>query len=114
MLPISRLAIYVDGYYSPISLWGRIWTGRWIIPGYDRVFIAPLVIIAVGPLSVYCLQAVGLPLDVAATVGIGTMTLAALILPPRLRSWRLTGQHRIVPAIQSGQSKANAPFVQVG
>ena len=57
VLPILRLAIYVDGHRSPISLWGRIMTGRWIIPGYDQVFVAPLLIVVSGPLSVYCLHA---------------------------------------------------------
>ena len=114
VLPILRLAIYVDGHRSPISLWGRIMTGRWIIPGYDQVFVAPLLIVVSGPLSVYCLHAARLPLDVAAAMGAGIMTAVALVSPPRLRRWRLTGQHRIVATIPTNQPKAKAQFVQVG
>lgn len=113
MVPITRVAVYLQGYQSPISFWGRIWTGRWIIPGYDRVFVPPILILAGGPLSVYCLQAGGVPLDIAAIIGIGIVMLLSLTLPPRLRRWRLTGKHRIVPSTVSSQSKAN-PFVQVG
>ena len=69
--PIIRLSIYLDGYNSPISLWGRIRTGRWIIPGYDHVFIVPLFTLASGPLSVYCLHVFGLPLDVCMMIGTG-------------------------------------------
>ncbi len=113
-IPIIRLTIYLDGYIAPISFWGRIRTGRWIIPGFDHVFIIPLFIVAIGPLSVYSLRASGLPLDVCMMIGTGLMALVSVIAPPRLRRWRLIGRHRIVPAIPTGQSKANAPFVQVG
>jgi energy-coupling factor transporter ATP-binding protein EcfA2 len=37
-----RLYRYRVGHASPISFLGRLFTGRWIIPGYDRVFLAPL------------------------------------------------------------------------
>ncbi len=105
-IPIIRLAIYLDGYIAPITFWGRIRTGRWIIPGFDQVFIIPLFILAIGPLSVYSLRASGLPLDVCMMIGTGLMPLVALIAPPRLRRWRLIGRHRIVPGIPANQSKA--------
>jgi hypothetical protein len=38
----GRILTYVVGYMPPISLLGRAFTGRWIIPGYDIVFAAPL------------------------------------------------------------------------
>jgi hypothetical protein len=45
MSPIAlfRAGIYCNRHDSPISLWGRLWTGRWIIPGYDVVLVAPLI-----------------------------------------------------------------------
>ena len=85
-----------------------------VIPGYDQVFVAPLLIFAIGPSSVYSLYACGLPLDVSMAISIGLTVLVAAITPPRLRRWRLIGQHRIVFVIPQNQSKANAPFVQVG
>src|SRR5262249_56326467 len=38
----GRIGTYCWGYAPPISLWGRIFTLRWVIPGYDYVFLAPL------------------------------------------------------------------------
>ena len=35
-IPLMRLTLYVGMYRDPISFWGRVRTGRWIIPGYDR------------------------------------------------------------------------------
>jgi hypothetical protein len=102
---LLRLGIYIQGYQSPLSLWGRIATTRWIIPGYDQVYIAPLATLFVGAatagLSVVC----GLPPDVGITAGLATTALVALIAPPRLRRWRLTGHHHIVVA-----SSARKPF----
>ena len=39
---LMRVARYCGQLLPPISLWGRVRTGRFIIPGYDNVFIAPL------------------------------------------------------------------------
>ena len=39
---LRRCLIYVRGYRSPISFWGRIWTFRLIIPGYDQVYVGPI------------------------------------------------------------------------
>ena len=36
------------GYQSPISFWGRIRTFRWIIPGYDQVYVGPICSLAGG------------------------------------------------------------------
>jgi len=46
-----RFLVYRDGYAPPISLWGRIRTFRWIVPGYDQVFLAPLCTLLVGILA---------------------------------------------------------------
>jgi hypothetical protein len=40
--PLIRLIVYVSYFRSPLGLWARFWTGRWIIPRYDRVFLVPL------------------------------------------------------------------------
>jgi len=39
---LVRAATYCATYWPPISLLGRLATGRLIIPGYDKVFIAPI------------------------------------------------------------------------
>jgi hypothetical protein len=51
VLGLIRLAIYEIGHAPPISLWGRLWTGRWIVPGYDSILLTP---VAVGALGAVC------------------------------------------------------------
>lgn len=43
-----RILSYIFGYNSPIDLWGRICTGRWIIPKYDCIWIPSLVAWLIG------------------------------------------------------------------
>lgn len=99
---VGRMSAYIQAYVPPLTLWARIRTNRWIIPNYDRVFIAP----ACPPLAalavVVLLGACGVPAPARYTVAGGTAILAALITPPRLREWRLTGGHRIVPNKDAG------------
>ena len=107
---INRGSLYFRGYAPPISLWGRIATFRWIIPGYDRALLAfplallalPAVILAGAPFGIeprQCTPAVA-----------AIMVFITLSTPPTLRNWRLTGRHRLVAAIP----KISQEFVQVG
>ena len=105
--PVVRLAVYVRGYQSPISFWGRVSTFRWIIPGYDQVYIGPICSLAGGVLVVYFLRYQSLPVDVCFTIAAGVAVLLALLSPPRLRRWRLIGRHRIGPTL----SDRSAAFV---
>jgi hypothetical protein len=102
---LVRLGIYIQGYRSPLSFVGRIATGRWIIPGYDQVYIAPLATLFAGAATAGLLIVCGLPPDVGLAAGLATTALVALIAPPRLRRWRLTGHHHIVVA-----ASARKPF----
>jgi energy-coupling factor transporter ATP-binding protein EcfA2 len=90
--PIARLLIYVPGYQSPISFWERICTFRLIIPSYDQVCAGPIYSLAGGFLV---LNYVLLPIDVRYPLAGGVAVLLALISPPRLRRWRLIGQHHL-------------------
>ncbi len=94
---LTRLVIYVWGYAPPLSLWGRIRTLRLIIPGYDVVFIAPLMMFLIPAVPFWMIP----DRNVAAmTVPFCTslQILIALKFPPSLDKWRLTGTHRIIPA----------------
>jgi hypothetical protein len=108
--PWVRIAIYAQGYLPPISLWGRIRTMRWIIPGYDQIFVAPICAFVAGPAVFGLLFLGGVHLDACIPVGAAASVAVALVAPPRLLRWRLTGQHRIA----SGLSTANTAFVKVG
>jgi hypothetical protein len=114
MLPTSymfqRGAHYFRGYAPPISFGGRIATFRWIIPGYDQASLFIWLTILAFP-SVIALHAyLGMDPRQAAPVLSALLVLIALTSPPTLRRWRLTGQHRLVPAIP----KASKDYVQVG
>ena len=99
MCVVGRTAAYCAVHWPPISLWGRIWTLRWIIPGYDQVFVAPLCVLLIGPVALMsCL--VGLPPMVVLPVGVSLMLLVSLSMGPTEKRWRLTGNHRIAPGIR--------------
>jgi hypothetical protein len=97
-------------YQVPISWAGRIATGRWVIPGYDQIFVAPLLTVlvwaALPPLLVSC----GLSWDAANAAGMTAAVLAVLTVGPSLRSWVLTGEHAIWP--DSPPGSPNSPNAQ--
>jgi hypothetical protein len=68
-------------------------------------------------LSLALLRAWRVPLDFSLPIATGLIPLVALITPPRLKRWRLTGQHRIVHAMSFTNGQGNskvAKFVKVG
>ena len=94
---ITRLSLYKIGYESPISPWGRLWTGRWIIPRHDVVFLGPALIPIAPGLAFGACLAGGVPWRVAGPIALGVMLSAARATPPSLRRGRLTGRHRMTP-----------------
>jgi hypothetical protein len=114
LFPLARVAQYVSGYASPISFWGRLLTGRWIIPGYDQVFVGPICSPVSGLLSVIFLRIYNVSLETALPIAAGVTAVVALVAPPRLKHWRLTGKHRMVPVVGSKKSQADAQLIQVG
>jgi hypothetical protein len=104
---IMRIACYCDGYVSPLSLWGRLAHGRLIIPGYDQVYLAPLVavlaFVAMATLPLWS----GIPGLIAIPIGL-TMTWWTLFgMGPSLNAWRLTGNHRIVKGLMTNAGQQN-------
>ena len=99
LLAGGRLLAYTIGYMPPISFWGRVRTFRWIIPRYDVIFVAPLLILAlVATLfwePVWDIR----PGRILAAITAGYVFIA-LGFPPTLEEWRLTGSHRIIPTVQ--------------
>lgn len=93
--PLTRCVIYCYDHWPPISFWGRIVTFRWIIPGYDRAFIAPLLACALGFGMRYLLDSCGVAGEIRVAVVVGVILLTLLNVGPTLKSWRLTGQHRL-------------------
>ncbi|HLJ11652.1 MAG TPA: hypothetical protein VKU82_10700 [Planctomycetaceae bacterium] len=101
-----RVAIYCWGYFPPISVWGRIFTLRWIVPGYDRVFLTPLVTMLVTTIGLAAPSQWAIDVDVAVSVTLSLVFMTTLNLGPSLLTWRLTGNHRLSPATLMANSKA--------
>jgi hypothetical protein len=94
-----RFWIYRVGYAPPISLAGRLATLRWVIPGYDLVYLALLLAILGMTLGLVLGRAVGLGPRGGFPLAMFLSIFATLAAPPSLKRWRLTGRHRLVHAL---------------
>jgi hypothetical protein len=108
---IFRLRVYLGNQFSaPISLLGRLGTFRWVIPGFDRVFLTPLCVVIWGGVVPLILRPYGLRIWAPTTIA-GAI---AIVLGggPTLKNWQLTGKHRIQPRPTGGVQPDI--FVRVG
>ncbi|MBI5095872.1 MAG: hypothetical protein HZB26_25990 [Candidatus Hydrogenedentes bacterium] len=101
VLSLGRLLKYMSGCSSPINLFGRVATLRWIVPGFDRIVIAPLLALGSAVLATTVMAACGVSPAFLYTVPPGIALLLLLNLGPSLHVWRLTGAHRLVPGMAS-------------
>lgn len=93
-LIIARVVAYVDACRPPISILGRIFTGRLIIPSYDRAFVAPICALLglfAGMMSIVVIGMAAVPLTVMFVIG------SLLLTEPAYRDWILTSNCRIGP-----------------
>jgi hypothetical protein len=94
VLLIARL-IWMVFCAPPISLMGRLAIGRPLIPGYDILFLAPLLaFLLFFPLSMVLIEN-GLHPIMAYPVCAFLGTTAYLLCPPRYAEWRLTAPCRL-------------------
>jgi hypothetical protein len=96
-MAMVRVMRYCASYSPPINIWGRIFTLRWIIPGYDKVFVAPLLMMALTFLAGGIMFELHLDPTVVAPIAISCASLICLNMGPSLLDWRHTGNHRIAP-----------------
>jgi hypothetical protein len=100
---LIRIIRYCGNYWPPISVLGRLATGRIIVQRYDRVLVAPLLSFLVLFLGMNISmpdRAVGtwdMPLVMTVCLWL------TLSLGPSLQEWRLTGGHRLGLGIRSRQ-----------
>jgi len=94
---LCRAVIYGANHSPPISLLGRLVTGRLIIPSYDVVIlghvltlIAPAVVAGVGLL-------LPVPLSIVAGLTIVSGPVAAVACGPAPERWKLTARARLTP-----------------
>lgn len=90
---VTLLAIY-GSHWPPISLWGRLLTGRWIISSYDKMAVLPALAVATS-LVLHSTHQIELG-AVGTTLGF----LMLLVFQPRVEEWWLTGPHRINGILQ--------------
>jgi hypothetical protein len=112
VLATQRLALYARGLAPPISFLGRIRTGQLIVPGNDRVYLAPLLTLLAVPAVLGPCWGAGVPGEISLPAAISAAFAVALLTPPRLRDWRLTAQARMFwpPTVQGPKSE----FLKVG
>jgi hypothetical protein len=104
---VGRCWLYIWGYAPPMSLLGRIVTGRLVIPRYDVVLLAPLCAIAAGVLIPAALSAIGSPPAVTYSLACGTSIWLCLALPPTRESWVYTGAHRVCFRILASKEESS-------
>jgi hypothetical protein len=98
-----RIAVYCYGYVPPLSVLGRLVHGRWIIPGYDHVFVAPLLTVGVGAAALYVPRATGIDSLWTTPIAFALTWWVIFGMGPPLQPWRLTGNHRISPGVFSAR-----------
>ncbi len=91
-----RLFRYCANRWPPISVFGRIATGRLIIPNYDRVLIAPLCSLLICFFLPRILFDAGFPLEIVASATVTLALLSIRSIGPTLQDWELTGGYRLV------------------
>ncbi len=90
-----RLLVYCKNVATPFNIWGRFATGRLVVPGFDRVFVTPLGVIALAILGGALMRRMGEESQAAAGAGmVGLLWFVLFAGGPTLRNWLLTGQHR--------------------
>jgi hypothetical protein len=103
LLAVGRLSMYCAGHKAPISLWGRLWKFRLIIPGYDEVFLAPVAVGLIGVLLPAVCAVHGLEPEMGVPLSLSVAMLAGFCIGPSLLNWHLTGLHRLVPGLNLQQ-----------
>lgn len=111
---LGRLYIYCGRCLAPMSLGARIVTRHWIIPGYDKVLIVPVLITFYG-----CAVATYLWIQDASAPAVGCAVAGLLLLTllpgPTLARWVLTAPCRLpmmLPVRHSAEARHSPKKVQ--
>ncbi len=92
-----RLYRYLPGHRAPINIFGRIATGRIIIPGYDKVFVAPICALLTMYFLPPCLEMLSISFFGAQSIALGVAVFITQKMGPTREEWDLTGDYRMVP-----------------
>src|SRR5262249_20183930 len=95
LVPFGRFVMYLSQGLPPISFFGRIATRKFVVPGYDKILVAPLVGAIVGFVGPQLLLWLRMPVLFAVPLACAIPVSLTLALPPRFETWRYTGHYRI-------------------
>jgi hypothetical protein len=90
---LSRVGIYCTGRLPPFSVLGRIGSGRIILPGFDKIFLTPLVTAVMAVLGAVFIRQSGPWYPPVESCVLGMLTFVLLGGGPTMKEWMLTGQH---------------------
>jgi hypothetical protein len=91
---LIRLAIYCCGLGPSFNLWGRFASGQIIVPGFDQVFVTPLLVIGLAIAGGAFIRHSGAWSTETTAILVVLLTFVLLSGRPTMRQWLLTGQHR--------------------
>jgi hypothetical protein len=94
---LIRLVVYNIGVAAPFNIWGRIVTGRIVVPGFDKVFVTPLAVVVAAIVGNIMINHSGPWYPVTESIVIAFLWWVLFGGGPTLRNWALTGQFRIRP-----------------
>ena len=94
---LARLGIYCTRITTPFTVWGRIITGRLLLPGFDQVLVIPLITILLAVGGGVAIKRSGSWFPVTEACVISILAFVLLGGGPTLRRWHLTGQFRFTP-----------------
>ena len=105
---LIRLLVYRSSVVPSFNVWGRIVSGRLIVPRFDHVLLTPFAVIIAAIAGAAIIRHAGSWHMVAEAGVIAIVTFILLRGGPTLQKWILTGQHRYRPPRPS----ANRPSLQ--
>ncbi len=104
IIPTISLGIYCNGLSPPITLFGRMLTGRLIIPKFDKIFVAPICVVAIGFGALITCSVYGWINIWSGDIIFFAVLFLTLVLPPDYKRWRLTGMCRIDKPVRKTKS----------
>lgn len=100
-----RFVIYASGKGTPFNIWGRISSGKLIVPGFDRVLLTPIFTVVVAVLGGMMIRRSGDCYPAAEAIVIAVISFVLTAGGPTLRNWTLTGRHRFRPPTRTAGGK---------
>lgn len=100
-----RVGVYRSGVVAPFNIWGRIVTGRIVVPGYDKVYVTPLAVVVLGVVACIVIKRSGAWYPVGESVMMAVIWSVLFSGGPTLRNWALTGLFRLRPPAMVNANK---------